>query len=155
MRKYFSRKLIIPIIAFCVLDLLAVGAGMGVPIFAILFGFIVGWIAPSTIFSAASDLRQLLRECLSVACVTSCFTLLIMIIIWGPITPMLLNSSADFVNFGIPMILYDPRASFIGWMVLMIIISPVLQILTTVFSSIVRIVWRMPNSLQKNSNPVP
>jgi hypothetical protein len=59
------------------------------------------------------------------------------------------------VNFGIPMILYDPRASFIGWMVLMIIISPVLQILTTVFSSTVRLVWRMPNSLQKNSNPIP
>jgi hypothetical protein len=33
------------------------------------------------------------------------------------------------------MILYEPRASFIGWLVLMILISPVLQMLTTLFGS--------------------
>jgi len=33
----------------------------------------------------------------------------------------------DAVQFGIPMILYEPKVSFIGWLALMIVISPVLQ----------------------------
>jgi hypothetical protein len=32
------------------------------------------------------------------------------------------------------MNLYEPEASFIGWMLLMIIISPFLQLITSVFS---------------------
>ena len=33
------------------------------------------------------------------------------------------------------MILYEPLASFIGWQVLMVLISPFLQLLTTLFGS--------------------
>ena len=58
-----------------------------------------------------------------------------MLIIWGPISTMLLNPYADFANFGIPMILYDPKISFIGWIILMVFISPFLQLLTTVFTA--------------------
>jgi hypothetical protein len=154
MRKYFSRKYLFPILAFCIIDLIAIGAGMGVPIFAILFGFIVGWIAPSIIIPSATNLRQLLRECVFVSLLTSCFTFLVMIILWGPVTRMLLETSADYVNFGIPMILYDPKVSFIGWIILMIFISPILQLLATVFSSAVHIVWRIPNSLGEESKPM-
>ena len=42
------------------------------------------------------------------------------------------------IGAGIPLILYDPRWSFIGWMVLMIIISPFLQLLTIIFASFFR-----------------
>jgi hypothetical protein len=34
------------------------------------------------------------------------------------------------------MILYTPRASFIGWIILMVLISPFLQFLMTLFGSI-------------------
>ncbi len=154
MSKIISRKLLFPIITFCFLDLLAVGAGMGVPIFAILFGFVVGWFAPSILLSNASNLRQLLKMCLTAAYLTSCFTFLLMIVIWGPITRMLLDPSADLANFGIPLILFDPRASFIGWIVLMIVISPILQVLATAFASSMRLAWRTPTSLQETTNPV-
>ena len=58
-----SRKFLVPLLAFLLLDLLAVGAGMGVPIFAIPFGFLVGWFAPGVLAETAPDLRSLLRRC--------------------------------------------------------------------------------------------
>lgn len=154
MKKIFSRKHLFPIIAFCFLDILAVGIGMGVPVFAIFFGFIVGWIVPSFSLSDISNMRHLLKECLLVSFLGSCLTFFMMVTIWGPFARMLLDPSADFVKFGIPMILYDPKVSFIGWIILMIFISPVLQLLSTVFSSVVRIIWLMPNSLKVDPNPI-
>jgi len=153
MSKMISRKFILPIIAYCLLDLLAVGAGMGVPIFAILFGFVVGWFVPQLLFRDVSDLHRLLNKCLFGSFLTSCFTFLLMIIIWVPTARMLLDPSADFVNFGIPMILYDPRASFIGWLLLMTVISPILQILSSAFASSVRLAWRTPPFVKEPINP--
>jgi hypothetical protein len=48
---------------------------------------------------------------------------------------MLFDRAADLANFGIPMILYEPRASFIGWLLLMIFVSPFLQFLMTLFGA--------------------
>jgi hypothetical protein len=154
MSNFLSHKLIFLTLAFVVLDLFAVGAGMGVPIFAILLGFAVGWFTPSILRSAASNLHQLLRMCLTAACLTSGFTFLLMLIIWGPVTRMLLDPSADFENFGIPMILYDPKASFIGWIVLMIVISPFLQAVAGTFASSVRLAWLPPASLRESNQLV-
>ena len=142
------RKLLVPIIIYLTLDLFAVGIGMGVPIFAILLGFLVGWFAPSVLSGDASDLRHLLRKCLTAAFLTSGFTFFLMLVIWGPISRMLLDPSADIANFGIPFILYEPKASFIGWIVLMIVISPFLQVLTTAFASSVHLAWFPPASLK-------
>ncbi len=65
-----------------------------------------------------------------------------MIIIWGPTMAMLFDPYADFENFGIPLILYDPKISFVGWQVLMILISPFLQLLTTIFASyLTLLIW--------------
>jgi uncharacterized protein YacL len=133
--------------AYGFLDLIAVGMGMGVPIFAILFGFIVGWMIPAVVVSRDSTIRQLLKDSLFASLLGSCFTSLILVVIWGSATRMLLDPSADYVNYGIPMILYEPKASFIGWMVLMMILSPALQWLAAVFSSVVRIVWNLPNAI--------
>jgi hypothetical protein len=50
---------------------------------------------------------------------------------------MLFDPKADFKNFGHPMILYDPKLSFIGWLVLMIVISPFLELMASIFSSFI------------------
>jgi hypothetical protein len=44
------------------------------------------------------------------------------------------DPQADIAHFGIPFLLYEPRASLVGWLFLMIVISPFLQMLTTVFA---------------------
>lgn len=43
-----------------------------------------------------------------------------MSILWGRTISMLFDSNPDLKNFGIPLILYDPKISFIGWLVLMV-----------------------------------
>jgi hypothetical protein len=149
MSNFLSRKYLFPVIAFIVLDIVAVGVGMGVPIFAILLGFAVGWFLPSVCLSAASDVRQLLRLCLVSAGITSSLTCLLMLVIWGPFTRMLFDPLADIANFGIPLILYEPKASFIGWIVLMVILSPFLQALATGFTSAVRLAWFPPSPLRE------
>jgi hypothetical protein len=154
MSKLISRRFLLPIIAFCFLDLLAIGAGMGVPIFAILLGFVVGWFIPRIFLRDTSNLRELLKKCLLASFLTSCLTLFMMIIIWGPTTRMLLDPSADLANFGMPLILFDPRASFIGWIGLMIVISPILQVLATAFASSMHLAWQTPTFLEKPINPV-
>ena len=143
----FSRKLLVPILLFLFLDLLAVGAGMGVPIFAILFGFVVGWFLPRVLADRAPDVRSLLRRCVVAALLTSAFTFLLMLLIWGPMARMLFDPAADIANFGIPMILYEPVASFIGWIVLMVVLSPFLQALAAAFASTVRLAWFPPKAV--------
>lgn len=147
MASLLSRKYLVPLLLFLLLDLLAVGAGMGVPIFAILFGFLVGWFAPAVLAGSAPDVRRLLGKCVLAALLTSGFTFLLMLVIWGPFTRMLFDPQADIANFGIPMILYEPVASFIGWIVLMVLISPFLQALAAAFASSVRLAWFPPASI--------
>ncbi len=149
MNKFLSRKLLTPLLVFVLLDLFAVGVGMGVPIFAICLGFVAGWFFPSILLNASSNLRQLLRLCLTAACLTSVFTFLLMLIIWGPLVRMLFDPSADIANFGLPMILYEPTASFIGWIVLMVVISPFIQVVASFFASSVRLAWFPPVLLQR------
>jgi hypothetical protein len=48
---------------------------------------------------------------------------------------MRFDPSVDIANFGMPLILFEPRASFLGWLVLMVVVSPVLQFLVTVFGA--------------------
>lgn len=128
-------------LVYVVVDTFLVGIGMGVPIFSILLGFPVGWYIAKRISQAEMDLKSILGVILKYSFLTSLVTFIWMLIIWIPISTMLLNPSADFANFGIPMILYDPKISFIGWIILMVFISPFLQLLTTVFAAQVTL-WR-------------
>ncbi|MCC7557418.1 MAG: hypothetical protein KO217_01865, partial [Methanobacteriaceae archaeon] len=64
-----------------------------------------------------------------------------------PASTLLLNPTANFVNFGMPLILFDPKISFMGWIILMIFISPFLQLLTTIFTAYITL-WRL--SKKKN-----
>ena len=120
---------------FVVVDLVCVGMGMGVPLACILFGFFVGWYIAKRATIATANVRDVFRGVFVQAIVTAAFTFVVMSLIWGRTIPMIFNPSADFQNFGHPFILYDPKLSFIGWLVLMILISPFLQLLTTIFGS--------------------
>ena len=135
MNKIFRLKPGWAFVIFAFLDTICVGMGMGVPIFNILFGFLVGWYIVGMITVTTEQLGQVLKKVLLYAAITSAVTFVEMVVLWGRTISMLFDPGADLANFGIPMILYEPRASFIGWLVLMMVISPFLQLLTTVFGS--------------------
>ncbi|MEN6293415.1 MAG: hypothetical protein ABFC34_13650 [Methanobacterium sp.] len=132
----------ISFVIYIVLDTLFVGMGMGVPFFCILIGFPVGWYLVKRLTLKKLQINNILSSILKYAILTSSVTLAWMLIIWGPMITMLQNPSAKFADFGIPLIFYDPKLSFIGWIILMIFISPFLQLLTTVFASHVAL-WRL------------
>lgn len=125
-------KYLIPI--FIALSIICTGLGMGVPIFNILFGFIIGWFAARRALGSFDDIGMALKKILYYLLFCSGFTFLTMAAIWGRVVPMIFARSSDFTDFGIPMILFDPKLSFIGWIILMIVISPFLQLLTSIFS---------------------
>ncbi len=89
---------------------------------------------------------EVFGKALLYATVASACTFIVMAIIWGRCVPLLFDPAADYVNFGIPMILYEPKPSFIGWLVLMIVISPFLQLLATVFWGYVALVFHSRES---------
>ena len=120
---------------FMVVDLVCIGMGMGVPLACILFGFFVGWYIAKRATTATANVKDVLWRALVQAIITAAFTFVVMSAIWGRTIVMLFDPGADFQNFGHPFILYDPKISFIGWLVLMILISPFLQLLTTIFGS--------------------
>ena len=132
---------------YFILDTLFVGIGMGVPILNIIFGFPVGWYITKRLSNSPRNLKENLGVMLKYSFYTSLITFIWMVIIWVPISTMLINPTADFAHFGIPMILYDPKISFFGWIILMVFISPFLQLLTTVFAAQVTM-WR---SLDENN----
>lgn len=135
MAKLFTLKSRWALALFVLLDTIFVAMGMGVPFFCILFGFVVGWYAVQRLAAAETDLPWMLEKILSYAITGAAYTFVVMLALWGPMANMLFDPAADLANFGIPLILYDPRASFIGWLVLMIVISPFLQLLTTLFGA--------------------
>ena len=141
MHKIFSLKVGWALAIFAFLDIFCVGAGMGVPIFCILFGLLVGWYIGRRIAVRCFDTRQMLSKMLLGAAITSVFTFVGMALLWGPWSAMLLDPTADLEKLGAPLILYEPVASFIGWLVLMIMISPFLQLLMTLFGSHLTLLW--------------
>jgi len=120
-------------VLYLALDVFCMGMGMGVPIFNIVFGFIVGWYLVRWVSIGTREAKHILQRLLIYSCVSAGVTFLGMVLIWGWSLTMLYDPHADLANFGIPQILFAPRMSFIAWLVLMIVISPFLQLLTTVF----------------------
>ena len=125
------------VVLYILLDLICAGAGMGVPIFCIILGFPLGWYVTRRVISEAGQTYQKYYKILMYSILAALFTFLLMLIVW--VTAILINieSSADIQNFGHPYILYEPVSSFIGWLILMIIVSPFLQLLTTIFAGFV------------------
>lgn len=119
---------------FVLLDVVCMGMGMGVPIFNIVFGFLVGWYLVRRLSLDIHEMKEILQRLLVGSCITASVTLVGMLLIWGWSISMLRDSDAEIANFGIPLILYSPQASLIGWLILMVVISPILQLLTTIFA---------------------
>jgi len=135
MDKIFKWNIKITLLIFAFLDLFCVGMGMGVPIFCILFGFVVGWYIVRRVTLQGENPNNIFKKTFKYAIITSLFTLVVMAILWGPAIKLLFTPGYDFKNFGIPLILFEPKVSFIGWLVLMVFISPFLQLLTTIFAA--------------------
>lgn len=131
-----------PFIIIGLLDVFAVGFGMGVPVFAILLGFPVGWWVARRLMEAppAPDSpRPILRSLVAAAAALMTATFIVLAVVWGPQVPMAFDPSADALGWGIPLILYTSRASIIGWLVLMLLISPVLQFMAVVTGGVLRL----------------
>ncbi|MCK4334643.1 hypothetical protein KAX06_07685 [candidate division WOR-3 bacterium] len=135
MKKFFGLRWWIVLLIYIFLDVIAVGAGMGVPILCIVLGFPVGWYIARRSLLSEYRIGDQMRRIFQVALATSLFTFAVMAILWGRTVSLLFDPASDFANFGIPMILYDPKASFAGWLILMIFVFPFLQLLTTTFAA--------------------
>lgn len=127
----------LPYIVIGLLDVFAIGLGMGVPVFAIILGAGLGWwlvrrgpgVLPevSPVPAGPSVPRSALRTLLAQALTVSAVTFIVMLAVWGPSIPFAFDAGFDAAGFGIPLLLYTPHASMIGWLVLMIVVSPLLQ----------------------------
>lgn len=135
MNKLMSINPLWVFVLFILLDIICVGMGMGVPFFCILLGFPLGWFLVRYITATPMPTRQTFRRILIYALVAAVVTLFLMLVLWAPLATYLFDPTRDLSQTGIPMILYEPFASLIGWLVLMILISPFLQLLAIIFSA--------------------
>ena len=124
-------------------DVFCAGAGMGVPVFNIIFGSAVGWYTAEKVIRGG-PMGQSLGKLLVISALTSLLTVLIMAVIWLPALKLLSGPAEKLANFGIPQLLYTPRASFIAWIILMVIVSPFLQFLVSVAAGNVALARRHP-----------
>ena len=142
MEKFYKINWKWALAFYLVVVLLCTGMGMGVPMLNILLGLPVGWWAAARSLRQYPKTSQVLSSTLLISALAAGFTLLLMLVIWAPSLRMLWDPQADVANFGIPMILYDPLWSFIGWLVLMIFISPFLQFLMSLLGAFLQmLVW--------------
>ena len=138
--RNFLRKRSGQIIIYILLDLLSITMGMGVPFFTILLGFPIGFLIPTIIADYPKLTPAFLRSILRISLIASMISFLLLAAIWLPSLSWMFDPSRDLADYGMPMILYAPLASFIGWIVLMVVISPFLQFLMALFGSITRLV---------------
>jgi hypothetical protein len=123
------------LLLFILADVIFVGMGMGVPFFCILMGIPLGWFLVLYVTARISDVRGVMWKVLVYAAVAAGVTAVGMLIIWVPMGRMLFEPGNDLSTSGVPLILYEARASLIGWLALMIVISPVLQLLTALLGA--------------------
>jgi len=135
--KKISAKVVI---IYILIDIICTGAGMGVPIFCILLGFPLGWYITNRVAASTEHLYQKYQKIFRFSFLAAIITFLIMLIVWSCAILINIDSSSDIQNFGHPYILYDPETSFIGWLILMIIISPFLQLLTIIFGAYITLI---------------
>lgn len=137
MEKLFIIDTKIAVTLYIVVDIICEGAGMGVPIFCIFLGFPLGWYIVERISVSTEHSHLMYYKIFRLSLFAFLFTFLLMPVIGGRTIPMLFDPKSDFQNFGYPIILYDPKISFIGWSILMIFLSPFLQLLTTIFAAFI------------------
>ncbi|UCD06171.1 MAG: hypothetical protein JSV98_02790 [candidate division WOR-3 bacterium] len=124
---------------YAVVDIICIGLGMGVPVLCIFLGFVVGWFVVGQLSKEAMALHRLFHKTLKYSLLSVTFTFAIMLVIWGRMFLLVFDPNVDYANLGIPLILYDPKLSLMGWLILMIFVSPALQLLTTIFAAYITI----------------
>jgi len=144
MTRFYSMRTWQALLLLGVLETLCIGVGMGVPVFAILLGFPVGWWLARRHAPDGRVTRAVLRRVWTGALVPASMTLAFMLVIWAPKFSLLSEPGFDAAEWGIPLVLYTSRASFFGWMGLMIVVSPSLQLLATVFGAYATLLVRAP-----------
>lgn len=140
MNRLFELKAKNAVIIYIVADIMCAGAGMGVPIFCIILGFPLGWYITKRVTASVEQPFQKYREIFRLSLFAAGFTFLMMVIVWTAAVLINVESWSDIRNFGHPDILFEPKASFIGWLILMVIISPFLQLLTTIFAAFLTLI---------------
>jgi hypothetical protein len=135
---------------YLLLMVISVGLGMGVPLPTILLGGVVGWFLPAYLALPAQPGRKGLRSLLKIAALTSALSAAGLSLIWLPALSWLADPARDLAEFGMPLILFEPLASFIGWIVLMVLISPFLQFLMTVLGGILRLAFSWPGENERS-----
>ena len=129
------RGLLGQLVLYALLDLFCAALGMGVPVLCIALGLPTGWRIARVLRLADRPVAEALARVLVWAALTSGFTLVMMAVLWGRSLPLLFDRTFDLANFGMPLILFEPRPSFIAWIGLMVVVSPALQFLVTVFGA--------------------
>lgn len=127
------------VVGYIFVDLICVGLGMGVPFFCIMLGFPLGWYFAERMSAGRDITPALLNRILKLSMLSAGVTFIMMAGIWGPHVFKLFQPGYDYGRFGHPLIFYDARISFIGWLVLMIIVSPILQMVATVFAAMIKL----------------
>ena len=137
MKKFLTLNTKQTILLFLLADTLCLGAGMGVPIFCILFGFPLGWYIAKRVSLSENTPRLVHAAILKISLLTTAYTFFMLVVIWSAAIFINIHTASDIQNFGQPFLLYDPVVSFYGWLVLMVLVSPFLQLLTTIFAAFV------------------
>lgn len=142
----------LPAITIGLLDVFSIGFGMGVPVFTIALGFPVGWYLAGARMKALRDEAEpeavdavpvaSLKTLLTQAAALTLVTFVVLAVIWAPQLPIVFDSSQQAREWGIPLILYTSQASKIGWMVLMLAISPLAQFMAVLMGAYLRLTVR-------------
>jgi len=133
-----------PSLAIGLGNVFAIGIGMGVPVFAIMLALPVGWWLGTRYAATEPTTHAALRALVLAAVGLAAVSFVVLLVVWGPYVPKAFDPAVDAVSFGIPLILYTSQASMIGWFVLMMVISPVLQLMTVVVAGAVAMLVRPP-----------
>ena len=115
--------------------LVSVEAGVGMPFCCIGLGLLVGWYIARRELRHANGFARMLRRATRTAVFTSLATFLMMAVIWGPRVGMASGPQSNLPSVGLPMTFHGAPESLIIWALLMVAISPLLQLMTTVFAA--------------------
>jgi len=136
----------LPAIGIGLLDVFLIGLGAGVPVLAILFGLGVGWWAARSALAGSPPEADIPREALRAlafsALALAAVSFLVLLVLWGPAALTAFDPAVSASEWGIPLILYSSGASKIGWLVLMLVVSPVLQFMAVMTGGVLRFAIR-------------
>jgi hypothetical protein len=136
-RRTFGQNGIGATVSYIFMDVLCAGLGMGVPVFCILLGFPLGWFAARRAELRLPEPAGAMRRALRYAFDTSAFTMALMLLVWSWAIRPLFNPLVDCGSMGVPLILYEPR------IILMVVVSPFLQFLMSVFGAFLTFQYRL------------